>query len=158
MISIAEQRLSRSLRIAIADIPVGESVPETDAYREVLEALEYFIPTVIEERHREWKFEALDAVLPVEARKTGEGEIKLIGICILISDQTLAPLQLQLQVADFTDEISRLECKLGERGRDGIARKPYTDLHRLAKQLYRLDGTPNVIDWVYHLTFGERRV
>jgi hypothetical protein len=45
MASIPEQRLSRSLRAILADLPVGASLPDSEQYREVLTDLQYFIPT-----------------------------------------------------------------------------------------------------------------
>jgi hypothetical protein len=157
MVSILEQRLSRSLRAALADLPIGGTIPDSDEYREVLTALEYFIPVVLGELYREWTFQGLDGVVPVEARKTGEGEVEIFGLCCIISDQTLTPLYVHLQVAADDDEISWLECRLGERGQVGMVRKPYDFLRQMTKRLRVLDGRIELIDWVYKAQFGERR-
>ena len=157
MVSIPEQRLSRSLRAVLADLPVGASVPDSEQYREVLTALQYFIPVVLGELYREWTFQGLDDVVPVEARKAGEGEVEIFGVCCIVCDQTLTPLHVHLQVAASDDEISWLECRLGERGQGGMVRKPYGFLGEMTKRLRRLDGRVDLIDWVYKVTFGERR-
>jgi hypothetical protein len=157
MVSIPEQRLSHSLRAILSDLPIGASIPDSEQYREVLTALPWFIPVVLGELYREWTFQGLDDVVPVEARKTGEGEVEIFGVCCIICDQTLTPLHIHLQVAASSDEISWLECKLGEQGQDGMVRKPYYFLREMTKRLRRLDGKVDLIDWVYKVTFGERR-
>jgi hypothetical protein len=99
---------------------------------------------------------SLDGIYPVLARKTGEGEMELFGQCILISDQTLTPLHLRLQVGPTEDEVSWLECRLGERGERGMVRTPYESQDRAFKRLYALEGKADAIDWVYKVTFGRR--
>ena len=157
MVSIPEQRLSHSLRVVLADLPIGASIPDSEQYREALTALQYFIPVVLGEIHREWAFQGLDDVMPVEARKTGEGEAELFGVCCMVSDQTLTPLHVCLQLAAPVDEISWLECRLGERGRDGMVRKPFRSLREMTNRLRALGGRVDLIDWAYKVTFGERR-
>jgi hypothetical protein len=157
MVSICEQRLSRSLRAVLADLPNCASIPDSEQYREVLTALQYFIPVVLGEIHREWTFQGLDDVVSVDARKTGEVEVEIFGVCCIVSDQTLTPLHVHLQVAASDDEISWLECRLGERGHDGMVRKPYRFLREMTKRLRTLEGRVDLIDWVYKVTFGKRR-
>jgi hypothetical protein len=157
MVSIPERRLSRSLRLVLADLPNDAAIPDSEQFREVLTALEYFIPVVLGEIHREWTFQGLDDILPIEARKTGEGEAEIFGLCCIVSDQTLTPLHLHLQVAGSNDEISWIECRLGEREKEGIVRTPYRLRRLLTKRLLALDGRVDLIDWAYKVTFGHRR-
>jgi hypothetical protein len=157
MVSIPEQRLSRSLRAVLVDLPIGASIPDSEQYREVLTALQYFIPVILGELHREWTFHGLDDVVPIEARKIGADEVELFGVCCIVSDQTLTPFHVHLQVAAPGDEISWLECRLGEREPDGMVRMPYRFLREMTKQLRSLDGRVDLIDWVYKVTFGQRR-
>jgi hypothetical protein len=157
IVSILEQRLSRSLRLILADLPNGASIPDSEQYRDALTALQYFIPVILGEIYREWTFQGLDDVVPVEARKTGEGEAEIFGLCCFVSDQTLTPLHLHLQVAASNDEISWLECRLGERWQEGMLRKPYRFLREMTKHIRALEGKVDLIDWVYKVTFGNRR-
>jgi hypothetical protein len=154
MTSKAEQILSRSLRSILADLPTGADIPDSARLREVLSILEWFLPDVLQEIYSDWKWEALDGVLSCQARKTGDGEADIFGLCILITDQTLTPLHVRLQVAAANDEVSWLECRLGERGEQGLMRMRCASL---AKQLHALDGRVDQIDWVYKVTFGQRR-
>ena len=157
MTSILEQRFSSSLRTVLADLPVSANIPDSEAYRDVLTALQYYIPVVLGELYREWLFQGLDDIVPIEARKTGEGEVEILGICCFICDQTLTPMHIHLQVAASVNEISWLECRLGTQGQDGMERKPYDSLGEMTKILKRLDGQANLINWVYKVIFGERQ-
>jgi hypothetical protein len=121
-----------------------------------LTGLEFFLPQVLAEIYAEWNHESLDGILPQVARKTGNGEAEIFGLCILISDQTLTPLHVRLQVAASNDEISWLECRLGKHGKNGMVRTPYSS-SAAAKRLHALGGKPELIDWVYKVTFGPRR-
>ncbi len=154
MISPAEQHLARGLRAILADLPVGESIARSESLREVLNSLEFFVPEVLAEIHSEWKQESLDGVFPVVARKIADREAEIFGLCIIISDQSLTPIRLRVQLAIAGDAVSWLECRLGERGPDGMARWPY---RTLGKQLHCLEGRAETIDWVYQVTYGEHR-
>lgn len=122
--SVAEERLSRSLRAIVTDLPDGATIPDSDEFRHALVSLQYFIPIVLAEIYREWRFEGLDDVLPSLARNTGNLEIEIFGLCCLVADQSFAPLHLRLQLAVKGDEVSWLECRLGERGPHGMIRIP----------------------------------
>jgi hypothetical protein len=55
--SIAEQRLCRSLQAILADLPDGATIPDSEQFREVLACLQYFIPVILAEVYREWRFQ-----------------------------------------------------------------------------------------------------
>lgn len=125
----------------------------------MLSALEFFVPEILKEIHPEWKYESLDGILPVVARKTGETQVEIFGQCILISDQTLAPIHLRVQVTPAGDEISWLEIKLGELSKHGMVRTPYNSPDAIIKKVY---GPPeknaDLFDWAYKVTFGVKQV
>jgi hypothetical protein len=152
-----EQFLSRTLRPVLANLPVGANIVESKQFREVLSGIEYFLPEVLGEIYPEWTQESLDGVIPLVARKTNDAEAEIFGLCIIISDQTVTPLDLRLQVAVANDEISWLECRLGERGEHGMVRTRYDSLNAAAKRLHALEWKADLIDWVYKVTFGEKR-
>lgn len=157
MASKGEQRFSRSLRAVLADLPDGASMADSAQFPDVLIGLQSFLPVVLTEIHREWNLHGLDDVMLLVARKTGAAEAELFGLCIVPSDQTLAPLHLHLQIAAATDEVSWLECSLGERGENGMLRTPYDAMDAMTSRLYALDGRADGIDWVYKVTFGDRQ-
>jgi hypothetical protein len=158
MTSKAEQTISQLIRTVLAELPTGSSIPECETFRNVLSHLEFYMPALLREIHSEWDEESLDGVIPILARKTGEGEVELFGLCIIISDRTLTPIHVRFQVAASNDEISWLECTLGERGQDGMVRMPYQSRHAKTKSLYALDGRADLIEWLYKVTFGHRRL
>jgi hypothetical protein len=157
MASGAEQIVSQSLRAVLADLPNGASIADTEQFRVFLTRFQWFLPEVLVEVYPEWNRESLDGVVPLVARKPREGEAEIFGLCILISDQTVTPLHLHLEIAPSVDEISWLECRLGERGENGMVRTPYDSLNTAAKRLYRLECRHDRIDWVYKVTFGDKR-
>jgi hypothetical protein len=136
--------------------PVGGRFEQSDQLREVCSCLEYFIPGVLRERHPEWKHESLDGVIPFIVRKTGKGEAELIGECILISDQSVAPIHLRMQIASDKEEIAWLECRLGERKDDCLRRVPY-NANLPTRQVLQAAEDVNTIRWFYAVTFGERQ-
>lgn len=156
MTSKSEQLVSRCLRETLAGLPIGARIADTENIRDVLSGLEWFVGQILGEVYAEWKRESLDGIYPLVAQKTGDGEAEIFGLCIIISDQSLVPLHLQLQLAPSGHEVSWLECRLGERGEQGMERTPY-GLKSLDKMLNRFQGRADTIDWAYNVTFGDRR-
>ena len=157
MTSKAERILSSSLRTLIAELPNGANIPESEEFRDILAALEYFVPRVLAERHTEWKFTGLDQIVAAAARKTGSGEIELFGVCCFVSDQTLTPIHLHFQLAKMDDEVAWMECRLGEQGENGMKRAPYERLRAMTNRIANLEWSVEAIDWVYKVTFGDRQ-
>jgi hypothetical protein len=163
--SKAEEFASRSLRELLAELLDGDSFLTSDKLQDVLSGLEFFLPTVLRELYEEWHDESMDGFSLILARKTKDGEAEIFGLCIIISDQTLVPIHLVLQVDPTKDEISWLLLKLGEKPSGapgervglGMIRIPYSSHDLALRRIYRLDGNIDRIDWVYKVTFGDRR-
>ena len=153
----AEQRLSRALRVILADLPDGGAVPEGEQFQTVLTGLAWFIPGVLAEVYPEWEREALDGVYSHTATRPGHEQVEILGICIFLSDQTVAPIHLRLQIAPSSDEVSWFECRVGEKAEQEMVRLPYTSIRSLGRRLSRLEGRVHAVDWFYRATFGERR-
>lgn len=143
------------MRAILAHVSIGESIEQAAEFRDLLSTLERYLPEVLREVHPVWARESLDGVYSELARKTGECEIELAGLCIFISDQTLTPLHVRLQISPSRDEITWLDCRLGEAGPDGTVRIPYERRRMLAKPAVSTNW--DQLDWVYHVGFGERR-
>jgi hypothetical protein len=157
MASRTEEAVSCSLRLVLDGLAVGEVIADSEAFRNLLTGLEFLLPAVLGKVHGQWKYESLDGIYPAAARKTGPGEAEINGLCILISDQTLTPVHIRLQVSPLVDEITWLECSVGERGegKGGMVRTPYTAMS--GKQLTEVAERPKDIDWVYRVGFGQRK-
>lgn len=102
MASRIEEKIARSLRAVLADLPHGACIGDSEQFQEVLSGLGFFLPQqLMNEVCPEWNQESLDGILPMVARKTAEGEAEILGLCILISDQELKPLHVRLPIAVF---------------------------------------------------------
>jgi len=92
---------------------------------------------------------------PASFHKTGDRDIELAGLALFISDQTLTPLHLRLQLSSAYDCVSWIDLKLGERIDGKCRREPYDSSKAFGAMLHatnRLDS----IDWFYHVGYGER--
>jgi hypothetical protein len=120
-----------------------------------LGGLETFLLEVLREVHPEWEGESLDGILPIIARKTGPREAEILGHCILITDQTVVPFHLRLQVDADQDEICWLELRLGKAENGKMVRTPY-DGNWKNKHLQSVPEQSNRT-WAYAVTFGQKQ-
>jgi hypothetical protein len=157
MASKAEQCVSRSLRTILADLPDDASFLGSEHLRDLFGGLEYFLPQVLRRTHPEWEHESLDGFCPLVARKTGDATAEIFGLCILITDQTLTPIHLNIQASSTAEEVSWLECKLGEACEGGMVRTPWPSGNSTGKLVHALEGRADTIAWVYDVAFGTRR-
>lgn len=81
-------------------------------------SLELFLPQLLTTRYAKWKWESLDGFFIAKAIRTGPTAIELIGTCILISDQTVTPFLVQLEVLRSANSLSVAvpRLQLGEPG------------------------------------------
>ncbi|GMA16509.1 hypothetical protein E5F05_13865 [Deinococcus metallilatus] len=115
--------------------------------------LELYIPQLLSHSYSEWERESLDGVFLTSARKTGLGTAELIGMCILISDQTVTPFFIRLVLASSRDSVASYQVLLGEPGggRLGISGPPCKSPD--AQRLLETVGTRlNNIRWSYATT------
>ncbi|WP_425396734.1 hypothetical protein [Aeoliella sp.] len=137
-------------------VPIGGEL-EDEALAQDQIGLSWFIPGVLREVHPEWKYESLDGVLPLVVRRTGPLEMELIGNAILITDQTVVPVHLQLQLDESAERIRWLECRLGENVDGQLKRVPYSSdawqVRRAMEAVRNLDA----IDWFYAVGYGTKR-
>jgi hypothetical protein len=157
MASAPEEITSRRLRAILAELPTGATIDDSESFRDALTGLDFFLPEVLAEIHSEWTGGGLDGIYPCFARKTAEAEIEILGLCCLIYDQTLTAFHLRLQLSQTEDEVSWLELFLGEKGQHGMRRMPYPGRGSIHNRLHALGRKAGTIEWVYKVTFGERR-
>ncbi|MDB5333994.1 MAG: hypothetical protein JWP03_5145 [Phycisphaerales bacterium] len=157
MASKAETSIVTSLRPVLAGLPNGANIPDSPQLRDALHGLELFLPELLRYLHPEWKSESLDGVLPLVARKIGDSSAEIFGLCLLISDQTTAPIHVRLQLCPSSDDVSWVECKLGEFGEQGMMRSKYQSVSATTERLHALSGKANMINWFYQITYDRRR-
>ena len=106
--------------------------------------------------HKEWQYESLDGLYCRVFRKTSSNEIEIVGLANLITDQTLTPIHLQLQLSPRHDCVSWIDLKLGERIGDRFRREPYSVSQVNGTMLHVVERL-DTIDWFYHVGFGKRQ-
>ena len=129
-----------------------ETVP--GASLELCSLLERYLPLLLARHHREWRGESLDGVFVARIRRASTSVLEVLGTCILISDQSLAPFFASLGLSSSRDVISSYNVLLGEPGGGhlGISGPP-CDSKQAATLKYsvimRFDA--GGIDWVYKI-------
>lgn len=150
--SKAKEIVTGNLRTILETLAQGESLEESESFRDVLSGLEFFLSDILIGKYPEWKYESLDGFHLAKASKIGVNQAELIGMCILNADQTLTPFHLRLKVAESKKGIEWLHCRLGENTEEGLLRIPYNS-SKWKKYMYRLEASS--IDWVYEVTIGD---
>ncbi len=147
-------QLASELQDMMQGLPVGAqfAVPPS---ANICYSLELFIPDVLRQRYPEWEKESLDGLFIARATKTGSAATEFIGTCILISDQTVAPFLIDLNVSQEgdSDAVTAVRVMLGEPGSGplGISGPPCNsrDAQRLLVSLVdRIDK----VEWSYTIT------
>jgi len=103
--------------------------------------------------------ESLDGTLSAVTRKIGPREIEVIGFCVLMSDQSLAPVYVRLCISSEEDEIASIECRVGEPGdgAGGLHCIPYdSQPRRLATHLASVGDRATQTKWVYTAGIAPR--
>jgi hypothetical protein len=145
----AERIAGAALIRVLAPVSVGTPIAESEALHELLEALERYLPAVLQRAYPEaWRFEGLDGLYLARATKTGPRTVELTGMCLLITDQALTPFQVSLRAAESTGQIEWVHCRLGERTGNGLLRIPYASTE-WRKRLHLLKIS--TIEWVYDI-------
>jgi hypothetical protein len=144
-----ESQLASELRELVRRVPIGSQFtvpPSVD----LCSSLELFLPELLRRRYPEWVKESLDGIFVARARKTGPAAVQLVGTCILISDQTVTPFLVDLELSSMADSVAAFRVLLGEPGGGplGISgpKCNSSDAKRLLATLTdRLDG----VAWSY---------
>jgi len=150
MTSKAEKIVSQELRAILAPVATGAPIEHSERLVKLQGALEFFLPEQLG-----WRHESFDAFRFAVARKVAPEEAEFVGLALLISDQAWTPIHLWLRFSPDSDQITSLDCRVGERGEGaaGLVRIPYgSDL--TDKVLDRLPERVGVIEWVYRAERG----
>jgi hypothetical protein len=147
--SKAEAIASQELRAILAPLPIDAPI-DPERLDKFQSALEFFLPVELGLSH-----ESFDAFRFAVARKVKPDEAEFVGLALLISDQAWTPIHLWLRVSPDSDQITALDCRVGERGEGaaGLLRIPYRSA--IADEvLYNLPERVDSIDWVYRAARG----
>lgn len=150
-------QLASELQELMAELPIGARFAVLES-EDICHSLELFVPLVLRSRYPEWENESLDGIFVARAIKTSQAEAEIIGTCILISDQTVTPFLLNLEISEKfeTKSVTAVRVLLGEPGggRLGISGPPCNS--RGAQQLLMsLVDRIGEVSWSYVLGAGE---
>lgn len=109
---IAEEIASRKLSAVLADVAVGEELPDSATFREALAALAYALPELFA-KTRLSRRRGLDNIDSAQARRTGERNLEVVGLCRYASGQTLVPFRIDLELVAEVDAIARFDFRVG---------------------------------------------
>ena len=156
IMSRRQREITRLLRAVLSDLPKGSSVPDSEMFGQALSNLEFFVAAVLRTKYHEWVEESLDGVWALDAKKSNENEAKILGLCMIITSQRYTPIYLKLQVHATEDKIVLFDCKLGEKGSQGMEATSSRHLDSLEERIRGFDGDARSIQWVYEIGFDCR--
>ena len=154
-ITKAEAALVRELAVALADAAIGDEVtllPSSD----ICASLELVLPAILRASHPAWTRESLDGVFVAKAVKSATIGVRLVGVGVLISDQTVTPLYAELEAGSPGDAtLSSFDVRVGEPGEGtlGISGPPCGSRESAALLEAVLLRFPS-IRWVYSARSG----
>jgi len=151
MTSRSEEVTNRCLLAVLSSLRVGENIDDSEHFQEFQSALARLVPECLAESHPSpWRDESLDAFRFVWKRKVGPNDAELLGVCLLISDQTWTPFRAVLKASSTDAGLEQVELTLGETDEAGRAmmRMPYAS-SKLTELLFRLANRPESVDWTY---------
>jgi hypothetical protein len=134
----------------LLDEAAAQSALKVEPSGGLLSSLEFYIPQLLSHHYPEWEYESLDGFYLTNARKIGSETAEFAGSCILISDQSLAPVLIRLTLSPSRDSIAAYQVFLGEGdcGRVGISGSSRNS--RKGRQLLDIfSERPNEIRWNY---------
>lgn len=127
-----------------AQLPIGPPCALCDV-------LELLVPQILRRKYEEWETESLDGFFFASAVKTDEESAELVGICILITDQTVTPIALDLTL--LKGSLHSLRVRLGEAGRGSLGISgPDCNSPDARELLLALNARLDRIEWVYDAT------
>ena len=144
-----EFKLASELGDLLRELSVGEFFAVSPS-ADICYALELFLPQLLRSRYPEWETESLDGIFVARAIKTGVAAAQFAGTCILISDQTVTPFLIDLELSPLTASVAAVRVMLGEPGRGRLKISgPPCNSHAARQMLESLISRLNRVAWTY---------
>ena len=109
-----ERTAAEQLAASLKGVSLGSPLA-IDSSSDLCFTLELLLPEMLRRAHHEWADESIDGFFFSSAVKTGEMSADLIGTCVLMTDQTVTPFFLSVNVAD-SESLAEVRIRLGEAG------------------------------------------
>jgi hypothetical protein len=154
-ISSLEVKIASELNILLNNCSIGSDL-EIKPPIKILYLLELYIPRLLSQKYLEWDYESLDGFYLSNARKISAEAVEFSGLCILISDQTVTPFAMYLELNSFHDLIASYQVLLGESGGGSLGISgPSCNSAQAEKLLKSLPMRLNTILWSYRMTLSS---
>jgi hypothetical protein len=145
-----ERVAANQLDALIHEVPIGSTL-RIDSSSPVCDTLELLIPEILRREHAEWQRESIDGFFFASSLRSDNDAAVLAGTCILISDQTVTPFAVDLDLAP-EGGFRSLRIRLGEAGAGALGISGPGCKSRAAKEmLLALDSRLDQIEWVYEV-------
>jgi len=151
---MGEERAAANFHLLLERTPIGAEIPPCPELQEACNGLEWYLPDVLSDACHEWD-EVLDGVLPIRATRTGEREIDLLAMAILITDQTVSLMHARFQIDKRGKSIPWIALQLGERVKGHWLREKYGE-DRILRRLSLKDWNLRAINWYFEAGYGVR--
>ena len=146
-----DSTLTVELTNVLKEVPVGSHFHVLPSAL-LCHCLERFLPRRLSERYPAWEKESLDGIFVARAVKTGPRMAELVGTCILITDQTVTPFIVELEVSEPNGPVTVQRLKLGEPGSGPLGISgPVANSKDAERLLASVVERMNDIDWSYVL-------
>jgi hypothetical protein len=151
VVSRAEAATASQIRTITDRTTTPTDLSSAPALRELLPAIQFFLPEVLGNDHAFWRHEGLDAIFPLRAESPASGRVDIYGLALLIGDQSLTPVYTELVHSSDGEGVSWVQCKMGERDASDtrpLIRAPYT-AHTTSTALRQLRDRMHPIRWAF---------
>jgi hypothetical protein len=147
-----ETKVALELSGLLEPVLVGQAL-NVEPSSDLLYLLELYVPQMLSDSFPEWKQESLDGFFLASARKVSSNAAELVGLCILMSDQTVTPILMHLALAESHNSLASFQVFLGEPGGGHLrVSGPPCNSQRAHKLLDNLFARLDVICWSYTIT------
>lgn len=143
--------VASELNVLLDGVAVGARLDVPPA-ADICSSLERWLPEILRRKYPQWKGESLDGICVARATKTGPLAARLIGTCILITDQRVTPFWVDLKLTATEDSVVAFRLRLGEpgTGRLGIS-GPGSNSNQADRLLCMLLDRLDEVDWTYRV-------
>jgi hypothetical protein len=129
---------------------VGAALPLSSS-SDICATLELLIPAALRPRYPEWETESIDGFFFSSAVWSFEHSAEIAGTCILITDQTVTPFALDVELDD-AETLRSFRIRLGEPGDGPLGISgPKCTSDAAREMLDGLNARLDQIAWVYDL-------
>ena len=144
---------AQALRDILQPLPPKCDIPQDEHLQEAMNTLEVIVSLLLKEQFDTWRYEALDGILLTVAQRRDADTAFFGGDCILITDQTVSPIEVEVTLGGGGAGLVRVCCRVGEKQDGKLMRHSYDKEHRYRTLIWQERDPHHELEWMY---FVER--